>query len=145
MEQTVPKMLKDSAGKWPEIPAQYFKNAAGTFSFFTYKELLEKVLDFGAGLLSLGIKREENVGLISDNRYEWLQSSLGIMAIGAADVPRGCDASEKDLSYILSFADCKTVVAENAAQVLKIIGIKESLPALKQTSGRTRRTFVFQY
>ena len=67
MEQTVPKMLKDSAGKWPEIPAQYFKNAAGTFSFFTYKELLEKVLDFGAGLLSLGIKREENVGLISDN------------------------------------------------------------------------------
>ena len=31
MEQTVPKMLKDSAGKWPEIPAQYFKNAAGTF------------------------------------------------------------------------------------------------------------------
>lgn len=132
MEQTVPKMLKDSAGKWPEIPAQYFKNTAGTFSFFTYKELLEKVLDFGAGLLSLGIKREENVGLISDNRYEWLQSSLGIMAIGAADVPRGCDASEKDLAYILAFADCKTVIAENAAQVLKIIGIKESLPALKR-------------
>ena len=132
MEQTVPKMLKDSAGKWPEIPAQYFKNAAGTFSFFTYKELLEKILDFGAGLLSLGIKREENIGLIADNRYEWLQSSLGIMAIGAADVPRGCDASEKDLSYILSFADCKTVVTENAVQVLKIIGIKESLPALKR-------------
>lgn len=41
MEQTVPKMLKDSAGKWPEIPAQYFKNAAGTFSFLRTKSCLK--------------------------------------------------------------------------------------------------------
>ena len=131
MEQTVPKMLKDSAGKWPEIPAQYFKNAAGTFSFFTYKELLEKVLDFGAGLLSLGIKREENVGLISDNRYEWLQSSLGIMAIGAADVPRGCDATEQEITHILSFSECKFAVLENEAQIRKVLTHLAEIPLLE--------------
>lgn len=132
MMKTVPKMLKDSAAKWPEVKAQYFRNKEGTFYSFTYKELFEKVLDFGAGLLSLGIRRGENVGLISDNRFEWLQACMGIMAIGAADVPRGCDASEKDLAYILSFVECNTAVVENAAQVLKIIGLKESLPGLRR-------------
>lgn len=132
MTETVPKMLQEAAAKWPKIPAQYFKNDKGTFSSFTYEELFQRALDFGAGLLSLGIKREENVGLIADNRFEWLQSCMGIMAIGAADVPRGCDATEKDLAYILSFAECKTTVAENPAQVRKIIGLKTSLPDLKR-------------
>ncbi|MGI5172974.1 AMP-binding protein [Treponema sp. OMZ 840] len=132
MTETVPKMLQEAAAKWPKIPAQYFKNEKGAFSSFTYEELFQKALDFGAGLLSLGIKREENVGLISDNRFEWLQACMGIMAIGAADVPRGCDAVEKDLAYILSFAECKTTVAENPAQVRKIIGLKTSLPDLKR-------------
>ena len=131
MIQTVPKMLKSSASKWPAIPAQYFKDDTADFRSFSYTELFEKSLDFAAGLLDLGVKREENVGLISDNRFEWLQASMGIMALGAADVPRGCDASERDLAYILSFADCKTVVVENSTQVLKITGIKKSLPHLK--------------
>lgn len=131
MIQTVPKMLKSSASKWPAIPAQYFKDDTADFRSFSYTELFEKSLDFAAGLLDLGVKREENVGLISDNRFEWLQASMGIMALGAADVPRGCDASERDLAYILSFADCKTVVVENSTQILKITGIKKSLPHLK--------------
>lgn len=132
MTETVPKMLRESAAKWPDIPVQYFKNEKGTFSSFTYKEMFQRTLNFAAGLLSLGIKREENVGLISDNRFEWLQACMGIMAIGAADVPRGCDATEKDLAYILSFAECKTSIAENPAQVRKILGLKTSLPDLKR-------------
>ena len=57
---------------------------------------------------------------------------MGIMAIGAIDVPRGCDATEKDLAYILSFADCKTVIAENSTQVIKIANLKDQIPTLKQ-------------
>ncbi len=70
MIQTVPKMLKSSASKWPAIPAQYFKDDTADFRSFSYTELFEKSLDFAAGLLDLGVKREENVGLISDNRFE---------------------------------------------------------------------------
>jgi len=132
MENTLPKILRDVAGKYPEINAQYTRKENGSFVPNTYKEMYEAVLDFGAGLLSLGIKRGDHVGLIADDRKEWQQSSMGIMAIGAADVPRGCDATEKDLSYILSFAGCNTVVTENEAQVRKILSIKASLPDVQR-------------
>lgn len=132
MENTLPKILRDVAGKYPDINAQYTRKENGSFVPNTYKEMYEAVLDFGAGLLSFGIKRGDHVGLIADDRKEWQQSSMGIMAIGAADVPRGCDATEKDLSYILSFAGCTTVVAENEAQVRKILSIKTALPDVER-------------
>ncbi|MCM1322329.1 MAG: AMP-binding protein [Bacteroides sp.] len=131
MEQTLPKLLKEVAGKYPAYAAQYYKNAEGSFSSVSYKELLQISLDFGAGLLSLGVKRGDHIGLISDNRKEWFQADMGIMSVGAIDIPRGCDATEQELKYILSFAECATIIAENARQTKKILKLKNDLPELK--------------
>ena len=131
MYQTLPKMLKDVSEKNPDTSAQYYKNAKSEFLQISFKELYQIALDFGAGLLSMGVNREDHIGIIADNRKEWQQTSMGIMAIGAIDVPRGCDATEKDLAYILSFAECKIVVAENSAQVIKISNLKDSIPTLQ--------------
>ncbi len=132
MENTLPKILRGVAEKYPKIHAQYTRKENGSFIPNTYAEMYEDTLHFAAGLLSLGIKRGDHVGLIADDRKEWQQSSMGIMAIGAADVPRGCDATDKDLAYILSFAECNTVVVENETQIKKILSIKESLPLLQR-------------
>ena len=131
MEQTVPKMLRKTAADFPEIAAQMSKNKEGVFEPVTYRELYTLALDFAAGLLNLQVKRGEPVGLISDNRKEWFQADMGIMAIGAVDVPRGCDATLIDLETILSFTECRVCIAENSAQVHKIVSLKEKLPALK--------------
>lgn len=132
MEQTVPKLLRKSATEWPEIAAQYSRKKDGEFEIITYRELFQKALDFGAGLLSIGIKRGDLVGIISDNRKEWLQADMGIMAIGAVDVPRGCDATIMDLEAIFSITELKYIVAENSAQVKKIFSIKEKLPFIQK-------------
>lgn len=130
MDQTLPKLLKRIASEYPAIPAQYTKNASGAFDSLSFRDLYEASLDFAAGLLSLGHGRGDHIGLISDNRREWLHASMGIMLIGAADVPRGCDATVKEIVYILSFAECRTAVLENAAQVRKILDNRQSLPLL---------------
>ena len=88
-------------------------------------------LDFGAALLSIGIKREDKIGLISDNRAEWLQADLGIMTIGAMDVPRGCDATLADLEKIFTITESEYVIAENNSQINKLVSLKEKLPSLK--------------
>ncbi len=84
-----------------------------------------------AGLLSVGNGRGDHIGLIADNRKEWAHSSMAIMAIGAADVPRGCDAAGKELVYILSFPQCATVVVENETQLLKILENRAGLPSVR--------------
>lgn len=131
MFDTLPKMLQKAAEKYAELNVQYTKNKAGVFEPTNYHDMFQKSLDFGGGLLELGIMRGDKIGLISDNREEWEQADMGLLSIGAIDTPRGCDATEKDLSYILSFAECKLVIAENTAQVKKILSIRDSIPTLK--------------
>lgn len=127
MEQTVPKLLRKSAAEWPEVVAQYSRRKDGEFEPVTYRELFQYALDFGAGLLSLGVKRGDLIGLIADNRKEWLQADMGIMAIGAVDVPRGCDATILDLEAIFTITEAKYIVTENSAQVKKILSIWEKI------------------
>jgi long-chain acyl-CoA synthetase len=131
MEQTLPKMLRKTAADFPEIAAQYSKNAEGIFEPVSYRELYEIALDFAAALRQYGVVRGQPIGLISDNRKEWEQADMGIMALGAVDVPRGCDATLIDLQQILSITECTIAIAENSSQVKKIISIKKDIPLLK--------------
>jgi long-chain acyl-CoA synthetase len=125
-------MVRHTAELYPDLPAQYSRGAAGIFEPVSYRDFFDIALDFGGGLLSLGIGRGDRIGLVSDNRKEWEQADIGLLAVGAVDVPRGCDATLKDLQYILSFVECATVIAENPAQIRKILSIKEALPFLKR-------------
>lgn len=133
MEKTLPKMLREVSQKYPDIPAQYARSGRGKpFSSISFKELFEISKNFAGGLLSLGTVREEKIGIISDNRKEWQQADMGIMMIGAIDVPRGCDASAADIKYILSFTDVKICIAENSTQVKKILEVKSEIPTLER-------------
>lgn len=128
---TIPQLLFEKAKSIPNYSAQFYKDSTKRFQSVTYIELFQNVLYFGAGLLSLGTEKGEHIGLISDNRKEWFVSSLAVMTIGCADIPRGSEATVKDLEYILKFAECKTVIAENSFAYNKIIECKENLPELK--------------
>lgn len=131
LEPTIPKMIRKVSSQYPEIAAQMTKNAEGVFEPLSYREMYQLSLDFGASLIELGVKRGEPVGLIADDRKEWFHASIGIMGIGAHDVPRGCDATPVDLENILGYTECKISVAENSTQVNKLISLHEKLPLLK--------------
>lgn len=131
MEQTLPKMLKKVAEDFPQTIAQMSRTKTGDFIPTNYHDLYQGALDFAGGLLEHGVSRGERIGLISDNRREWEQADMGLLALGCVDTPRGCDATENDLSYILSFAECRIVIAENGTQVKKILNIKEKIPSLQ--------------
>lgn len=127
---TVPKMIKKIVDTYPNIIAQQKKNKEGKIESLSYFDMYQLGLDFGAALINLGLKRGDPIGLISDNRPEWLQADIGIMGIGAVDVPRGCDATLIDLEKILSITEAKYVIAENASQIKKILSLKEKLPCI---------------
>ena len=130
MDTTLPKLLRRIASEHPELAAQYSKDSSGEFQPILFRECLSLSLDFAGGLVSIGHTRGDHIGLISDNRKEWLHASMGIMSIGAADVPRGSDATANELGYILSFAECRTAVLENGAQAQKVLEVRARLPEL---------------
>lgn len=132
MEKTLPKIIREISQKHPDVAAQKFRPGRGKpFEQITFKEMFEKSQNFAAGLLSLGVKRGDRIGIISDDRKEWQQADIGLLSIGACDVPRGCDASVNDLKYILSFTEVQICIVENLSQIKKIAGVKSEIPTLK--------------
>ncbi len=132
MAETIPKLLQEIAASHPDVPAQMSKNRQGKFESRSYKELYTEVSIFAAGLQKLKVKRGDHVGLISENRAEWLVSDLALLALGAADVPRGNDSMAQELGYILGFSGCSLVIVENEEQLKKVLSVQDQIKGLKQ-------------
>lgn len=130
--KTLPRLLQTLVEEHGDTPVQYFRLGESPFTKRTYSELHEEVQRFAAGLHSIGVKRGDHVGLISENRPEWLISDLAIQCLGAADVPRGNDSMAQELAYILGFSECGVVLVENATQLEKIAGVRSEIKSLKQ-------------
>jgi len=131
---TVPQTIRAVARNQPDTVAQMTRPAGkSTFSATLYKEYWNEVARFGAGLLSLGFKRGGHVGMVSDNRREWLVADMAILGLGGVDIPRGADSTQDEVAYILKHADCVAALAEDAAQAEKI---------LAGLSGRTPLKFL---
>ena len=131
LEETVPKRVKARVDEFADSAMSYSKNEHGEFQATSYREAWETIRHIGTALLDLGVFRGQHVGIVSDNRAEWMRLDLAILGIGAADVPRGADASAGEIAYILRHAECRTVVVENAAQTKKILDHISELSELK--------------
>jgi long-chain acyl-CoA synthetase len=132
MAETLALMFMERVRAKPELVMQYSKDERNVFRPTTYAELLEEVAAFADGLADLGLARGDLIGLIADNRKEWLVSDLAVIGLGAADVPRGCDATEQELSYILSWSECSMAILENEKQLAKIVSRKGEMPLFKR-------------
>jgi long-chain acyl-CoA synthetase len=130
MEQTIPLMIRARTQATPDIPIQYAKDLSGKFQSKSFRAFYDEARDLAAGLLELGALRGDHVGLISDNRQEWLVTDMAVLSLGAADVPRGCDSTDREIAYILGFSECKISFVENEKQAEKILSHKKELPLL---------------
>lgn len=108
------------------------RNNAGVFDGPSYKELYETGLDLAAALVSVcDLKPREHVALLADNRIEWIIADYAVILAGAADVPRGTDATAFDMEYIVNHAGCRIVFIENQVTWDKFASVAGKLPGVE--------------
>ena len=130
---TIPELFQDIADNNPDVVCQYSRGGDGNhFQPITYNDLYCIVQALAGSLSKEGIGRGDYIGLICDNRKEWLALDLALLSLGAADVPRGCDTMAPELEYILGFSECPVAILENVRQMEKILPSAENLPVLKK-------------
>lgn len=129
--KTVPQILRATFLKYPKFVALYYKDKNKNFQPITYEQLYDRVLTFASGLMSNGCKRGDKIGVIMDNRPEWMICTLGALTAGMVDVPRGTDSTVSDLEHILSLAECKIAIAETQNAFNKIVQAKDACPLLE--------------
>ncbi len=96
-------------GKWTSISTQEYIDQANAIS---------------RGLLRLGVKPNDKIAVISStNRTEWNVCDIGILQIGAQNVPIYPTISKEDYEYVLNHSEAKycfvsdTVISEKINQI----------------------------
>ena len=129
---TIPLMLRDKVKKIPNHTLQAVKNKSGVFVRYSYSQVYQHIIELASQLKKLGIKKGDRIGLMSDNRREWLITDFALLSLGAADVPRGCDSMGVEMRFILNFAECAVSFFENGKQLEKILENVSEVPLLKK-------------
>lgn len=104
----------------------------GTWKKFTASQFKEKSNAVSHGLLKLGIKKNDKVATIIHNCPEWNFFDMGIMQIGAIQVPIYPTISEANYDYILREVDVKLIIVSDESVFNRI---KNVIPGLKNLIG----------
>src|ERR1700744_1021805 len=67
--------------------AVLWQDAAGHWLPLSSDQVYQRVRALGEAFLSWGAKKGDRIGLISENRWEWMVTDFASLAIGAANVP----------------------------------------------------------
>ena len=82
-------------------------------------------------MASLGVKREDKVAIISENRPEWYYSDLAILSLGAIDVPLYPISTSDSIEYMLNNSESVGVIVSTKFQLNKVVKIKSKCRNLK--------------
>lgn len=97
----------------------------------TYSQTKEAAVTFGAGLHKLGLKKGDNVSILSEGRNLWIIGELAIFYAGGVNVPLSIKLEESnDLLFRLVHADV-TILMISSRQLSKIRLIKDKLPLIR--------------
>lgn len=134
MENHVIRMLLNRIGEFGDEEIIRFREK--TKKSWSWNQLGEKVEQVLSGLHILGSRAGDNVGIISQNRVEWLLTDLAIMANRGVTVPLYATSSMDQIRYILSETEIRVLFVGTCEQ-------KEVLKCLLDEDNSLERMVVF--
>ncbi|HET57279.1 MAG TPA: long-chain fatty acid--CoA ligase, partial [Deltaproteobacteria bacterium] len=82
----------------------------GTYHDMTWKIVREQVLDFGRGLVSLGVEKGNRVALFSESRPWWIVADQAIQAAGGIGVPLYSTLTETELAFMIKDSGARALI-----------------------------------
>jgi len=131
-DYTLPQMLAKQAQELGSQRAAIREKNFGIWQTYNWNDYLLYTKKVALGLASLGLKRGENIGIITNNHSEWLFTELGAQALGAVTLNLFTTAVAKELAFGLSRVQAAFVIAEDQEQVDKLLEVKEALSFVRK-------------
>jgi long-chain acyl-CoA synthetase len=127
---TYPKLLRLNAEEYGGEVALREKDL-GLWRVFTWNDYQARVRDFALGMVELGLGHGDVIGIIGDNRPDWVSAEIATHAIGGKSLGLYRDVLEEEAAYLLNYGEAGLVFAEDEEQVDKLLGLGERIPHLK--------------
>ena len=99
---------------------------------YTYRDVIEQMGRTAAGLAAAGIRPGDRVGILMENRPQWVFALLGTLRLGAVAVPLATMLSENSLRLLLEHCGAGLVFADegNLERACRVVEAVSPHPAL---------------
>ena len=131
--KTIPELFLFLTDRFGNIPDKFViqRKVDNKFVGINYKEFRNQTENLAYGLLALGIKKNDKVAIIAENRPEWVYSDMAILSIGAVDVPLYPSLTADSIEFILNNSESKAIIVSNKFQLNKILKVKDNCRNVK--------------
>ena len=129
--KTLPQMLRSRARSDAHRIAILQKDF-GIWRPISWQTYHERASRFGLGLRCLGLPAGGHVGVLSENRVEWVLAQMGAGLVGAITVGVYSTSPAAEVAYVLGHADVEIVVCEDQEQTDKVLSALDQLPRLRR-------------
>jgi len=130
-ELTLPQMLRERA-RSDAMRVAIRQKEFGIWKPFTWAQYHERACQFALGLAALGLEPGGRLGVISENRIEWVLAQMGAGLMGAVTVGVYPTSPASEVAYVIGHADVDMVVCEDQEQTDKVLEALSELPRLRK-------------
>lgn len=127
---TLPQQLRANARAWPEAVAMREKTL-GLWRTFTWAQCHRDTRALALGLRALGLQPGEVVGLLGQNRPEWVFGEIAAHACGALSLGIYRDSLADEVGYLIDYCQARVVLAEDEEQVDKLLELGERAASVR--------------
>ncbi|WP_315747646.1 MULTISPECIES: long-chain fatty acid--CoA ligase [unclassified Bradyrhizobium] len=127
---TYPKLLRLNAHEHGKAVALREKDL-GLWRVFTWADYQRRVRDFALGMVELGLGKDDVIGIIGDNRPDWVAAEIATHAIRGLSLGLYRDVLDEEAAYLLNYGEARLVFAEDEEQVDKLLNLADRAPKLK--------------
>jgi len=104
----------------------------GIWQRITWRDYARNVRWVAHALIALGLQPGQRVGILGENRPEWLYTDLGIQSAAGVSVGIYATNSPEQVRYILDHSEARFIILEGEEQLDKLLEIRDSLPRLER-------------
>ncbi|MGQ5490357.1 AMP-dependent synthetase/ligase [Thauera sp. ZXT1-4] len=127
---TLPQMLREQARQHPARIAIRQKDF-GIWQGISWDDYYRRAGHVGLGLRALGLSAGGHVGVLAENRIEWVLTQMGCGLVGGIAVGVYPTSPAPEVAYVLNHADVEVVVCEDQEQTDKVVEALDQLPHLR--------------
>ena len=118
--RSLPAMFFDQAARLGDKPFLWAKRD-GRYRSVSWAQAARDVRRLALGLRSLEIARGDRVGLVSENRPEWIIADLAIMTAGAITVPTYATHTVEDHRHVFANSGARAVFVSKPALSARVL------------------------
>src|SRR5262245_54398467 len=113
----------------PQVAVRYKRG--GSWKDVTWSDYRADVLACAAALIDAGVQPGDRIGLLGENRIEWMVADLGILAAGGVTVSTHAALSPRQVHFEMRHAGARRLFVSTAAQCDKVRQVRDELPDLE--------------